>query len=321
MKRVFIDSIDNNHLDTIRKAFAWLDVRQALQGKTVFVKANLTYPNFRPGVMTTPESLEAILAALSDIDCRVYFGEADSGGYNPFSMDEVFAKMNLHSLAERYGAELVNLSSLPQMQHTFRVGNRTCEFQYASLFDDVDMTISVPVPKIHMNTGVSLVFKNLWGCISFPAERLRLHPVLPHAVYEISQTCKLGMAIMDGTYGLNRSGPMAGDVVPLNWLLASFDSGAACNVTARLMGLDPFKDSTHLDYLRTAGLIPDITDIECNQDWTGFAVAEPFFLKRKWTDYPGLLAFHSHFWAHIAYFSRLSRFLHWVLYLFRDRFY
>lgn len=319
--RVFIGKIESGYEETIRRAFSWLNAESLLAGKNVFVKANFTYPEFRPGVMTTPEAVAATLCCLRDLRCRVCLGEADSGGYNPFSMDEVFKKLDLARLAEKYDAKLVNLSRQPQKTHTFTARGRTYNFQYAALFDETDMTISMPVPKIHMNTGVSFAFKNLWGCISFPCERLRLHPIFRETLVEISGVCKLGMAVMDGRYGLNRSGPLAGDVVDLGWLMASFSPGAVCNTAARLMRLDPFKDSAHLGYLRDRGLVPDIGGIEFNQDWRDFVSPEQFHLKRAWTDYPGLIAFNSRFWTHIAYFSKLSKFLHWVLYLFRERFY
>jgi hypothetical protein len=45
---------------------------------------------------------------------------------------------------------------------------------------------------------------------------------------------------------------------------------------------------------------------------------EAFYLKRKWTDLPGLLAFKSPL---LAYFSPLSKLLHTILYLFREQLY
>jgi len=319
--RIYIGSIRDGFAPTMADASRWLDIPSRLQGRRVFIKANLTYPSFRPGVMTTPEALEGVVRLLKEMSCDVTFGEADSGGYNPFSMDKVFEEMRLPDLARKYGVRLVNLSREPQREYLFDCNGRRFKFSYATLFDEIDMTVSMPVPKIHMNTGVSFAFKNLWGCISFPHERLRLHPVFAPALVEISRVCKLGLTVMDGTWGLNRSGPMAGDPIRLNWLLASFSPGAVCNTTARLMQLDPFLDSTHLASLRDHGWVPQIDELEFNTDWKPFISPVPFFLKRKWTDYPGLIAFRSHFWTQVAYFGPLARFLHWLLYLFRKRFY
>jgi hypothetical protein len=50
-------------------------------------------------------------------------------------------------------------------------------------------------------------------------------------------------------------------------------------------------------------------------------VKERFYLKRAWTDYPGLWAFHSPALSYLAYFSPLVGVLHRMLYLFRKPFY
>ena len=60
--------------------------------------------------------------------------------------------------------------------------------------------------------------------------------------------------------------------------------------------------------------------IETSQDVATFH-AKPFYLQRRWTDYPGLFAFRSRKLAYLAYFSPLAAALHRVLYLFREPFY
>lgn len=320
MHKVFISSIRNGFDEALTGSSSWLSLPEKLTRKKVFVKANLTFPYFRPGVMTTPQALEAVLKLLLQHKCETILGEADSGGYNPFNMDEVFKQMKLPELAREYGAKLVNLSREPQKIHNFVVNGRNLSFHYAELFDQIDMTITIPVPKIHMNTGFSLAYKNQWGCLSFPGERLRLHPVFPAALVEINKICKLGMAVVDGTWGLNGSGPLAGEPVPLGWTAVSLSPGAVCNLVPRLLNLDPFSFQ-YFRHLHKNGLIPEMNDILCNEPWQNFISQIQFYLRRKWTDYPGYLAFHSGFFTHLAYFSRFAGLLHRILYLFRERFY
>jgi hypothetical protein len=50
-------------------------------------------------------------------------------------------------------------------------------------------------------------------------------------------------------------------------------------------------------------------------------VKEKFFLKRDWTDWPGMVCFNNSFLAWLGYRSPLAGFLHWLLYLFRKPFY
>ncbi|MFM8359211.1 MAG: DUF362 domain-containing protein, partial [Verrucomicrobiota bacterium] len=151
--------------------------RDVPSGARVFLKPNLTFPEFRPGVMTSLECLRAVAGCLVGRGYRVVIGEADSGGYNRFSMDEVFRGMGIHELARELGVELVNLSftepewiAMPAGWHRLRVPFPRL------LLREIEAFITLPVPKIHMNTLVSMSIKNQWGCIQEPAERLRLHP-------------------------------------------------------------------------------------------------------------------------------------------------
>src|SRR6186997_2183965 len=67
-------------------------------GGTVFLKPNLTFPEFRPGVMTSVGCIRAVTEHLCGRGFKVIIREADGGGYNRFSMDAVFAALGIHQL-------------------------------------------------------------------------------------------------------------------------------------------------------------------------------------------------------------------------------
>jgi uncharacterized protein (DUF362 family) len=163
-----------------------------------------------------------------------------------------------------------------------------------------------------MNTLVSMTVKNLWGCIPQPPVRLKLHPYLSDVLFAIMHQFRRTIGLVDGRYGLNRSGPMRGEVMELNWLLMGDDLYATDRTCCRLMQIDP-------NCVRHLGHGME-NNIRFNQDWTRF-VKIPFRLERAWTDYPGLWAFHSPALTYLAYFSPLAGALHRVLYLFRKPFY
>lgn len=58
--------------------------------------------------MTNPECVEALVIALKDYTSRVVVGEADSGGYNRFSIEDVQRKIGLKDLEKKYGIRVVN---------------------------------------------------------------------------------------------------------------------------------------------------------------------------------------------------------------------
>jgi hypothetical protein len=170
-----------------------------------------------------------------------------------------------------------------------------------------------------MNTGVSMSIKNQWGCIPVPSTRLDLHPFLEKVLYEVNKRLSPALSIIDGKYGLNRSGPMEGDAVELNWLMMADHLYAADFACCHMMQIDP-REIYYLRYLEKEESLPSIEEMTFSQDYRPF-IKEKFYLRRLWTDYPGLMAFRSPSLAYIGYKSPLADFLHWLLYLFRKPFY
>ncbi len=64
-------------------------------------------------------------------------------------------------MARRYGFELMNLSFVPSKAIAVNAAGRTLDVKVpAAIFEDADLFITVPVPKIHANTVVSMSVKN-----------------------------------------------------------------------------------------------------------------------------------------------------------------
>lgn len=309
-----------SYLDSIRAGLEFVGAGDVLRpDSVVFLKPNLTFPTYRAGVMTSPEAVEAAVIALKDYTPHLLIGDSDSGGYNPFSMHEVYGEIGMYELGRRYGVQVVNLTDLPRRSLTME-GRRSLSVDLPTLLtDEIDHLITMPVPKIHMNTGVSLTFKNQWGCIPEPSDRLRLHPDFAQVVLAVNRAIHAHLAIVDGRIGLNVSGPMKGEPVALDWLMVTNDIGAGARLCCELMQV-PMRRIAHLRYAERQGAIPARSEIEVNCDLATF-LREQFVLKRAWTDYPGLMAFRSRTLAYLAYFSPLAAGLHKLLYLFREPFY
>jgi uncharacterized protein (DUF362 family) len=183
----------------------------------------------------------------------------------------------------------------------------------------VQAFITLPVPKVHLNTVVSMSIKNQWGCIQEPNERLKLHPYFSEVMFALNSRLPNAFSIIDGKFGLTRSGPLRGDPVELNWLLVSNDLVAADRVCCQIMQIDEGRVH-HLNYFRRRGWWTDFSQIELAQDLNAFKKVK-FHLHRQWTDLPGLACFRSPFLAWLGYHSPLAGFAHWLLYLFREPFY
>lgn len=319
--RIFVDRLGRDYLPVVQKGLEWVGLASCLRpGDRVAIKPNLTFPVFRKGVMTNPEALEAVIIHLKQFTDRITVCESDSGGYNRFSMDEVFARTGIADFARRHGVQVVNMSRAPSRPIRVRAGFRTLSVPLPTfLLDETDFYITMPVPKVHANAVVSLSLKNQWGVIQQPALRLKLHPYFKEVIYAVNQNLPHPLAVFDGKYGLNRNGPMRGDEVELNWLLVSDNLFVADAVVAEIMGFD-WRNVPHLSFALGKEHIESLDGVEFNSDHRAYK-QQPFYLHREWTDYPGVFTFNSRIMAYLGYESILAKPLHWLLYRFREPFY
>lgn len=318
---IFIHRLEEAYLPYIRAGFDWLGIERFLKvGDRVAIKPNLTFPVFRRGVMTNPECLEALILHLKDFTDHITVCESDSGGYNRFSMDDVFGRTGISDFAHRYGVRVVNMSHSASSTIKVGCGRRKLSVPLAAfLTDETDLFVTMPVPKVHSNAIVSLSLKNQWGVIQQPELRLKLHPYFKEVIYGINKALPRTITIVDGKYGLTRSGPLRGDVILLNWLLMGDNVFVTDYVVSEIMGFDWHR----IPYLRFAfekENLSSLDGVKFNTDYRQFK-SDQFYMSRAWTDYPGVATFNSRILAYLGYESPLSAPLHWLLYRFREPFY
>lgn len=321
MSRIFLSALGEDYAPAIAGGFRWLGEAGTIRpGTRVAIKPNLTFPTYREGVMTSPAAVMALLEYLKQHTDRITLCEADSGGYNRFSMDEVFRATGLADFANRLGVRVVNLSGEPSRPIEVKAGRHILRIPLPSLLlHDTDLFITMPVPKVHLNTGVSFGIKNQWGVIQEPALRLKVHPWFNEVVYAVNKAMPRTLVVMDGRFGLDRSGPLLGDPVRLDWLMVSDSLFHADLAAAGLIGVD-WRRIPHLAYAARREGIASLDGVEWSAPPEGFRRG-PFHLRRKWTDYPGVVCFNSRIAAWVGYESPLARPLHWLLYRFREPFY
>lgn len=317
-KRVFIARFENpNEIERkVREGLVWIRGWDIIDHNArVFLKPNLTWSSYTPGVTASPVVLEAVISLLRNCTSYIIIGESD-GGYHSFKAEEAFEKHGIYDIADRYGARVVNLCTTRAEIVRVRIGSKIVSVKLPSvLLHDVDVFITIPVPKVHAMTGVSLGFKNQWGCIP-DAMRLRYHPKFNETILAINKILNPQIVICDGTYFLDKNGPMAGEAVRMNLLMIANDLGAGDFVCSQLMGIDPFKIS-HFRAARKAGMFPSsLAEIALNTDFRHFAKRK-FILKRNFLNWIALLAFNSHLLTTVLYDSEIGVLLHKALYALR----
>jgi uncharacterized protein (DUF362 family) len=298
------------------EALEWLGWEQHVRRSCrVFVKPNLTWREPVPGVTTTPVFIEAVVAAFKERTDNIFIGEAD-GGYHLFKAEEDFENHGLYELGRRCRIRLVNLSRVPAEKATVTVSGRLVTVELPSLLlHDVDVFVTLPVPKVHALTQVSLGFKNQWGCQP-GTMRLRNHPEFARKILAINKLLRPQLAIYDGTYFLDKTGPMVGEPVRTDLVIAANDLGAGDLVCCEIMGIDPHR-VRHLRLAQREGIMPRLLkEVALNQDLAVFQTHR-FHLKRSLINWIALAAFHSDLLTRFFYDSIFAGPLHKVLYAIR----
>ena len=289
--------------------------RYVKSGTRVLLKPNLTWRVPTPGVTTTPVFIEAVLAVLRGRTNNITIAESD-GGYHSFKAEEAFESHGLYDLGKRFGVQVVNLSAGPSESRSVDIAGGPVTVELPRLLlHEVDVFITLPVPKVHVMTQVSLGFKNQWGCQP-GTMRLRNHPDFSRKVLALNKILKPRLALFDGTYFLDKTGPMFGEPVRMDLVIASDDVGAGDLACCEIMGINPWK----VGYLRLArqeGMMPTSLDgVELNTSIGRFQTRK-FCVERRPIDWIARAAFHTHLGTRLLYESGLAGPLHRMLYLIR----
>ncbi|MBI4858011.1 MAG: DUF362 domain-containing protein [Acetobacterium woodii] len=290
----------------------------ARTAKALFIKPNLTYPVFKKGVTTRVEFVKGIVSVLTKInpDLKIFIGEGE-GGYNSFSMSDAFRDMGFLEIEKEFPqVKIINLSKIPSKEIEIDTPQGPYNIALPEIFfNEIDFSISCPLPKVHCMTKITLSYKNQWGCLP-DVMRLKNHYMFDYIISKVSDILKFRYAFLDGKYGLTNNGPMVGDPIEVNWFVASNSLGAFDMIVSEMMGFN-WEEIGHLKMAAKYGFIPSKEDIQVIGDIE--SLKRKFVLKRNFWNYPALTAFHSPKLTHLFYFSRWAKLLHDVMYTFRKR--
>jgi uncharacterized protein (DUF362 family) len=194
--KVFIERIANSSetlKDQFSRSFSTICLKEDFEkARAIFIKPNLTYPTYKKGVTTRKKFVENLVAVLRQINSTttIYIGEGE-GGYNSFSMTEAMKTMGFNEIEERHpNVKILNISELPSCSIELEVKGKPYSINLPSLFfEEIDFSISCPLPKVHCMTKVTLSLKNQWGCLP-DTMRLKNHFVFNEVIGQICKVLK-----------------------------------------------------------------------------------------------------------------------------------
>jgi uncharacterized protein (DUF362 family) len=229
-----------------------------LRGKRkIFIKPNLSHPEYLPGVVTSPELMQQLVSLLRDGNSEVIVGE--SNGFN-YPCWTAFDKTGMQDAVKRAGGTTINLSEDKVVKVRFPDGTALKELYLPKTILDADAVVDLPLMKTHEFAAYSGAIKNLFGCIP-SNRRIYLHPYLPEVFYRLYSVLKPQLTIMDARIGIEGNGPTKGRPVKMDLMLTGNDALAIDITAAKIMKLD--WRQTYLNYIaKKSGLQEEAIAVE-----------------------------------------------------------
>jgi uncharacterized protein (DUF362 family) len=103
---------------------------------------------------------------------------------------------------------------------------------------DADYLINLPKMKTCAHTLITLGVKNLYGVFQ-QAQKSRYHKKLDAILPYLAKTIRCDLVVVDGLTCMEGNGPVVGNPVCMNLLVAGRNVVAVDSVCSRLMGYDP----------------------------------------------------------------------------------
>jgi len=200
----------------------------------VFVKPNLgTLKKSETGATTDPRIVGAVIDLIQERTSDVTIIESDSAATDA---EIIWSHCGYYELAREKNVNLVNLSKEPTLIHE---GYRLPRI----LFGD---HVLVSIPKIKTNdlTTVTCSLKNLFGLIP-TRHRAKYHKHISQVIVDLNRIFKSNLVVVDGLIGMEGDGPLVGQPVTMNVVIAGDNPVAVDSVVCNIIGVNP-KDIDHI---------------------------------------------------------------------------
>ncbi len=234
-------------------------------GSKVLLKPNLLLAREpEKGVTTHPAVVGAVAELALDHGAKVSIGDSPSGGLK--SMDKLWAKTGVSSMARKYGVPLLNLEKYGVEARDINFGDLKKVYISKAVLES-DLVVNLPKLKTHNLTIITLAMKNSYGCLP-GFQKPQLHSMFSNAaifgalVARIHALIEPGLNIMDGILGMDGRGPTTGDPYWAKMLLASDNALAMDMLLATLMGINPMKIESITEGIKLGVGPGDLSQVE-----------------------------------------------------------
>ena len=271
----------------VEEAIDLLDGIDSLtQNKTrIMLKPNLVVDD--PHSTTKPQVIGALARLMKDAGKEVSIGEGSGGatGFNakdgevyrtknPEILDAmqqfVFDTLGYTELSRSLDVPLVNLNIGEMVEVEVPGGLAYQKITLHRSLTEIDLLCSVPMMKTHGLATVTLGMKNLIGLypgIIYKTARAGVHdhsadigsPGIAFEILDMVRVNKLDLVVIDGSTAMEGNGPLGGDLVSMNLIIAGANPLATDMIAANIMGFEAEEVPTFM-WAKKVGMNPQTLD-------------------------------------------------------------
>lgn len=212
--------------------------------RRIFIKPNMSHPEYVPGVVTNPALISEVVGLLRDGAEEVVVGE--SNGFN-YPCWTAFEKTGIEAAVKEAGGSVINLSEDRVVKVKIEDGIALKQLFLPKTVLEADAVVDLALMKTHEFTAYSGAIKNLFGCVP-SNKRIYLHPYLGEVFYNLYRILKPALTVMDARVAVEGNGPTKGKPVKMDLMLTSNDAFAVDVIASRIMGLN-LKEVSYLNYI------------------------------------------------------------------------
>jgi uncharacterized protein (DUF362 family) len=246
-------------VEPVYRALDLIDYRNALKGwEKALIKVNfITTKNWETGATTDPLVVEAIVNRLRENSIEVFIVESDATTTNA---DEACAASGMREICDRVGVQFINLRHVKEKVELKVPSPMTLDVITVPRIVTESAIISAAKLKTHMETGVTLGMKNMFGLLPDKFKGKYHMRGMDKVIIDINTVLKPALTVIDGFVGMEGRGPVHGNPVKMNTIIAGTDPVATDATATRVMGIDP-QTIEHIKWGHERGL-GEMYDIE-----------------------------------------------------------
>ena len=231
-----------NHAEGVKKAIQILNINP-VRSKVVALKPNFNTADPFPA-STHNDTLQALIASIKDLGATSITVAERSG---PSNTEDVMKKKGIFDMSKKLDFSLIDLDKSDSKSWVHRKpesSHWSNGFNFARIYAETECVVQTCCLKTHQYGGhFTISLKNSVGMVqrSFMNE-LHKSPYQRQMIAEINTAYTPDLILMDGIEAFVSGGPMVGNKVPANLVLAGTDRIAIDAVGVamlRLLGTTP----------------------------------------------------------------------------------